>query len=105
MISSVHDADLEEVRSLIAAAVRQNVTNSEEEATFLIHGIESSLTWWLDAKESALHLKYAQDGRILGDILIKEFWNLTNLFVHPDNQGEGIATDPHTGMALAGWCA
>lgn len=90
MIFSVQETDLEEVRKLIAAAVRQNVASSEEDATFLIDDIDSSLTWWSGNKDSTLHLKYEQDGRILGVILIKEFWNLTNLFVHPDSHGAGI---------------
>lgn len=101
VISTVQDVDVEEIRNLIAAAVRQNVTSSEAEAAFLIDDIDFSLTWWLDNKDSALHLKYERDGRILGVILIKKFWNLTNLFVHPDNQGMGIGR----ALVLAGFDA
>jgi len=90
MITTVLDADLEEVRHLIEGAVRANVASSDEEAAFLIDDIGSSLSWWLQNKDSALHLKYVQDGKILGVILIKEYWNLTNLFVYPSHQGMGI---------------
>jgi hypothetical protein len=39
MISTVQDDDLEEIRNLIAAAVKQNVTSLEEDATFVIDDI------------------------------------------------------------------
>ena len=89
-IDTVQDADLEEIRGVIAAAVRQSVASSEEDAAFLIDDIGSSLVWWSGNKDSTLHLKYVQGGRIVGVILIKKYWNLTNLFVHPSHQGAGI---------------
>ncbi len=77
------------------------MARSAQDAAFLIDDIDSSLTWWSGNKNSALHLKYVQDGRILGVILIKEFWNLTNLLVHPDRQGVGIGQK----LMLAGFDA
>ncbi|MDA0285593.1 MAG: GNAT family N-acetyltransferase [Planctomycetota bacterium] len=90
MISNVQVADLEEIRNVIADAVQENVASSDDEAVFLIDDIDSSLSWWLKHKDSTQHLKFSQDGRILGVILIKKHWNLTNLFVHPSHQGKGI---------------
>ena len=95
MIGNVLDADLEEIRNLIADAVRGNVATCEKDAAFLIDDIGSSLSWWLQNKGSALHLKYLKDDKILGVILIKNCWNLTNLFVLPARQGLGV------GRALA----
>lgn len=93
-ICTVQDAELEEIRDLIAAAVRRNVASSEEDAAFLIDDIGSSLDRWPGNKDSSVHLKYVEGGRILGVILIKRYWNLTHLFVHPSRQGAG------TGRAL-----
>ena len=93
MIEPVMQSDLEEIRRLIEQAVRANVVRSEDEAIFLIDDIFSSLDWWLKNPERALHLKCRDDERILGVLLIKDFWNLTNLFVLPERQGEGIGRD------------
>lgn len=90
MIRTVQDADLDEIRNLIAAAVQENVASSQEDAAFLMDDIDTSLTWWLGNKELALHLNWVQDDSIVGVILIKKYWNLTNLFVHPSHQGQGI---------------
>ncbi len=90
MIDAVRDSDLEEIRQLIEAAVRTDVAGTEEEAAFLVADIGANLDWWLHNKESALHWKFVQDNRILGVILIKKYWNLTNLFVHPNHQGQGV---------------
>ncbi len=90
MIEPVMQSDLEEIRRLIEQVVRTNVVRSEDEAIFLIDDIFSSLDWWQRNPERALHLKCRDDERILGVLLIKDFWNLTNLFVLSERQGEGI---------------
>ena len=89
-IHPVDGHDLPSIRELIAAAVRESVTKSEDEAIFLINDIEESLTWWQDNREDSLHLKCIDSARIVSVILVKEFWNLTNLFVAPDCQGRGV---------------
>jgi GNAT superfamily N-acetyltransferase len=66
------------------------VARSEEDAAFLIGDIDESLEWWRENPDSSLHLKYGEAGVIAGVLLIKEFWNLTNLFVAPDYQRQGI---------------
>jgi GNAT superfamily N-acetyltransferase len=90
MLERVTDKDLPEVRVLIAAALRQGVARSDAEARFLIDDIEASLAWWRENPDQAVHLKYSQAGSIAGVVLVKNFWNLTNLFVTPDRQGQGI---------------
>lgn len=89
-IAPVREEDLDEIRALITAAVRAAVTPDEEEIEFLVEDIGNSLDWWRDHPERAIHLKYHAGGRILGVILIKDFWNLANLFVLPSRYRQGI---------------
>lgn len=89
-IEPVAEHDLPAIRALIAAAIRHSVARSEPEARFLIDDIGGSLDAWRDNPADTLHLKCSWSGSIVGVVLVKEFWNLTNLFVAPDHQGRGI---------------
>ncbi len=89
-LSSVEIQDLPPIRALIASAIRASVAKSEEDAAFLIGDIDKSLEWWRENPDSSLHLKYGEAGLVAGVILIKEFWDLTNLFVAPEYQRHGI---------------
>ncbi len=89
-ISGVRTADLPGVRSLIAAAIRGSVADTEADAEFLIADINETLDKWLSEPEDSVHLKYEVGGEILGVALVKKFWNLSNLFVAPARQRQGI---------------
>ncbi|MBL8226447.1 MAG: GNAT family N-acetyltransferase [Chromatiales bacterium] len=88
--TDVVPADLPAVRAVIAAAIRTSVARSEEEALFLVSDVEESLTAWQAHPEHCVHLKCRVDGQLAGVILVKDHWNLTNLFVAPPYQGSGI---------------
>ena len=90
MIEPVGVSDLEEIRALIAAAINASVTGSDDEVRFISDDIEKSLLWWLDNPAKSIHLKYLDSGAIVGVVLVKDFWNLTNLFVIPSHQRRGI---------------
>ena len=89
-VDPVAESDLPAIRSLIEAAIRDSVAASEEEAQFLIEDIGHSLDGWREHPQDALHLKAFSPEGVLGVILVKEYWNLTNLFVKPAYQGKGI---------------
>lgn len=89
-VEPVAEQDLPAIRHLIAAAIRHSVARSEAEACFLIDDIGGSLDAWRDHPADALHLKCSCAGNVVGVVLVKEYWNLTNLFVAPDHQGRGI---------------
>jgi len=63
---------------------------TNEDAEFLVTDIFESLEWWQDHKKESIHLKYSSEGNIVGVVLVKEFWNLTNLFVLPTQYRHGI---------------
>lgn len=90
ILSPVEISDLPQIRALVASAIRGSVAKSDEEAEFLIGDIDQSLAWWLENQEASLHLKCSEPGAVSGVVLVKEFWNLTNLFVAPEYQRRGI---------------
>src|SRR5262245_8551658 len=74
--SGVLPSDLPEVSSLIASSIRHSVTQSEDEAQFLIDYIAKRLDAWANDPGQSMHLKYTLDHTIAGIILVKQYWNL-----------------------------
>jgi ribosomal protein S18 acetylase RimI-like enzyme len=89
-IAPVETADLPGIRRLIEAAIRGGVAQTEAEVAFLLDDIGQSLDEWVAAPAGKLHLKYVEGGTIVGVILVKDWWNLTNLFVDPGCQRRGV---------------
>ena len=90
MIETVEAMDVREVLRLIDAAVRESVASSDEDAAYLIDDIQESIDWWQQNPETCIHLKYVDGGQIVGVVLVKDYWNLVNLFVLPSKHGQGI---------------
>lgn len=90
MILPVVTADLPAIRRLIEAALRDGVTRVEADVAFLVEDIGRSLDQWAEAPAGKLHLKYLDGDAIAGVVLVKDWWNLTNLFVDPAHQRRGI---------------
>jgi GNAT superfamily N-acetyltransferase len=90
LILPVTAEDIPAIRDLIEATIRTSVTRSADEANFLVGDIGASLDWWGANPAQAVHLKALSDGTLAGVILVKDFWNLTNLFVAPAYQSQGI---------------
>ena len=89
-VAPVTARDLPAIRRLIAGAVRHSVAHSDVEVAYLTDDIGVGLDAWRQHPAGALHLKCSRSGAIVGVVLVKEFWNLTNLFVDPEHQGQGI---------------
>ncbi len=89
-ISAVASADLAEIRAVIAVTIRERVVRSEEDAKHIIAVIEKLLQAWESDPTESLHLKYVHDGAIVGVALVKDFRNLSTLFVAPACQRRGI---------------
>ena len=90
MIRQVEDADLDEVAAMIARSIRVSVAATAEEADFLIPDVYESLSDWKKDKTNTIHLLHETDERIDGVILVKNHWNLCDLFVDPKTQRRGI---------------
>ena len=90
MIAPVVRDDLPEIRELIAFSIRDSVAESEDDARFLISDVDATLEKWEHTPDHYIHLKHISREAISGVILVKDFWNLSVLFVDPSSQGVGI---------------
>lgn len=90
MISPIEEGDFDELSSLVAVAVRKCVADNENDARFLIEDIVLSLKDWQTFYSESFHARYCVDGSIAGFVIVKEYWNLSHLFVLPRHQGHGI---------------
>jgi GNAT superfamily N-acetyltransferase len=91
-ISSVATADLPNVRTLIATTIRQSVAHCEADAEFLISDVDQILERWREDSADSLHLKYGLSDEIVGVALVRNYWNLSTLFVSPTRQRVGIGS-------------
>ncbi len=62
---------------------------SLEEKQNIINGIHSNIKTWWNLK-NCVFLKYDDNNETVGFILIKEYWNFSDIFVLPSNQRKGI---------------
>ena len=90
MISPIEEGDFDELSSLVAVAVRESVADNEEDSKFLIEDIVLSLKKWQTSDSESFHGKYSVEGAVVGFVIVKEYWNLSHLFVLPCHQGHGI---------------
>ncbi|MGG1947350.1 GNAT family N-acetyltransferase [Trinickia sp. NRRL B-1857] len=56
----------------------------------MLANIETNLHWAQEHRTLAVHLKYVDGSKIVGVVLIKDFWNLCSLFVDPGFHRRGI---------------
>lgn len=92
MISAVNQEDLNEIQSLISKSILTCIDVSESVAEDLISDTLQESEFWLNNQENGVHLVYRENDTILGVILIKEYWNMTGLFVCPSVQNSGVAS-------------
>lgn len=89
-IREIEDVDLPEIGNLISDSLRSCVTNDETIHGNLLSEILNGFDWWHSNKEKCFGRVAVQEEKILGVILVKEFWNFSDLFVLPEAQRKGI---------------
>ena len=90
MIAEVLTTDLPDIRHLIDTTVRHSIPLPADDQHWLLAGIMESLERWEAEPDVFLHIKYVADEQIAGVLLLKDGWNLVNLFIDPAFQGQGI---------------
>lgn len=93
MIENAVDSDIPEITVLIEQAIKTCIDVTENAANDLVAHSVYNMLWWKKNKHNAVHLVYRLEERIVGVVLVKEFWNLTSLFVEPDFQARGIGKE------------
>lgn len=90
MLSKIRIKDSDRIKDIILSSVHGSVTKKKREAKKLIEMILESLENWRKAGSLGFHRKYTIGNDIVGFIIVKEYWNLSQIFVSPDFQGKGI---------------
>jgi GNAT superfamily N-acetyltransferase len=87
---SVIAADVPELKRFMAEVIAEQVMREEPLFSDLVANMSGNVEWWLKNQDQCVHLKCSADGRIVGVVLVKDFWNLCSLFVAPTMQGQGL---------------
>ncbi len=88
MIEKTSAVDLNEIKQVAKLSLCECVEAPRQEKERLLPHIWSDIEECINSS-NAIFLKYSTD-QILGFILIKDGWNLSQLFVHPEQQGKGV---------------
>lgn len=83
-------ADHELILALMTSVIR--ASQAAEHQADTIANVTANLAVWRADPQRCVHLVAERDGRIVGVVLVKAFWNLCSLFVATDQQGRGIGT-------------
>lgn len=90
MISTVTIDDIATAELVAAKAIRTSVALNETEIAELLQHISQNFERWKTSPDQSLFLKYTQDGEVIGVILVKDFWNLSDIYVLPKHYRKGI---------------
>ncbi|MRD48079.1 GNAT family N-acetyltransferase [Caenimonas koreensis DSM 17982] len=89
-LADAQPQDAQALRELMARVIAVSVTQDEAVLQSTIANVNRNLGWWLAHPGECVHLKAEAGGRIVGVVLVKQFWNLCSLFVEADLQGQGV---------------
>ncbi|WP_427914141.1 GNAT family N-acetyltransferase [Ramlibacter sp. MMS24-I3-19] len=89
-IVDVQPGDVAVIKAFIAQVIANAVTQDERLLGDLRANVEGNVDWWLAHPQDTVHLKAVRDGRVVGVVLVKQFWNLCSLFVESGSQGQGL---------------
>jgi ribosomal protein S18 acetylase RimI-like enzyme len=84
-------ADAPTIRALAALVIVQTFDEAALQDD-IIGNVGANIALWLAEPERWVHLKALDGGAIVGMVLVRDYWNLCNLFVHPDHQGRGLGS-------------
>jgi len=90
MIQKIEHSDLELLCTIISDAIRSSVIVTDAEAKVLIEEVKQSLITWYNSGADGFSATYCMDNEIAGFIVVKEYWNVSHLFVSPRYQKQGI---------------
>jgi GNAT superfamily N-acetyltransferase len=90
VLSVIQQQDLADLRSLIETSIRATVAQTDDDARFLIDDVVKSLDSWTQTGCAGLGIKGCVREEAVGFIIVKDFWNLSHLFVSPAFQRRGV---------------
>lgn len=82
--------DAPAIRALTRMVVRDAFASDAALQQDTIANIDLNIDRWLAQPDTCIHLKAVDGSAVVGMVLVREFWNLCNLFIHPGWQRRGI---------------
>ena len=95
MSLTIRRADLTEeraIRSFLDSVVPCSLEGQGHDLGAIVENVNGNIDKWAESPKDSAHYIAEVDGRIVGVILIKDYWNLCSLFVQPEFQHQGIGT-------------
>jgi len=90
VLSNIIETDIDDLAQLVGSSIRYSTDESEQTTQFLIDETIQSFSVWWENNSCGFQSKYSIEGEIVGFIIVKNFWNLSHLFVLPNYQRFGI---------------
>lgn len=81
--------DLSTLMAIAKKAITQSVEADQTKKIEIIEGIFSNISDWIE-QDDCVYLKAVTEDKVLGFILNKNYWNLSDLFVLPSEHGKGV---------------
>jgi len=92
VIQQLEKNEFQSLSVLITTTVKECIETSNDSLELIIEDSILCSKRWLGGELEGVHLTYKLDGKVVGIILIIDFWNMVSLFVLPNFHGKGIAT-------------
>lgn len=89
----VRDAVREEerqIRTLLSLVIHESLNATVHNIPSILKNMNENVDLWLAAPDNIVHLVAEVDDKLLGVIMIKDFWSFCSLFVDPVYQRKGI---------------
>ncbi len=81
--------DIRVLKVIAEMAINQSVKVVPEKKPAILHDVCSNIDNWA-GKNNCVFLKYKEEHKLIGFILIKEYWNLSDLFILPSEHRKGL---------------
>lgn len=92
MLKPVVSTDLKSLSEIAEITLTASVPLPGYVLEDVIMHTKKNISLYLDSENCAF-LKYEEKSKIIGFILIKEYWNLSDLYVLPQYQGKGVGSE------------
>ncbi|MBB1432665.1 GNAT family N-acetyltransferase [Pseudoalteromonas sp. SG43-4] len=89
--SAIRKNELKSLSDLISSTVNKCIDADVDSLKLIIDDTIACSKSWLAGDIEGVHLVYKHDSRIVGTILVIDYWNMASLFVLPEFHGRGIA--------------
>jgi GNAT superfamily N-acetyltransferase len=89
-LEPVSASDAATLQPMMLRTIATSVPVDATERQAIVANVIANMRWAFDHPQQCVHLKCTDDGRLIGVILVKNFWNLCSLFVEPDSHGRGV---------------